>query len=143
MQTPFLITTSMVEDHYHRWREVLKAVAHHDGFLAGHPTHQGFYADLIDRLKEDPWWTMSPVGRNKPSQFIMWTDVVPEDQFLIWSKHRGIQTPSEFFGPTGFGRLTLRPISNDGVRPWSTADIPEGELKHIETDPNGPDLSGL
>lgn len=140
MATPFMLTPEMVEDHYHRWREVVKAVAHRDGFLTGHPKHKGFYADFIDRLMGDEWWTLSPVGNKLPGDFIMWNPNVPDNLFLIWSRPGGIQTPAQFFGPTGFGRLTLRPISNDGIRSWDTADIPEGELKTFDSDPDTPSL---
>lgn len=130
----YLLTADIIEDHYHRWREVMKAVALHDGLLAGNPVHQPFYFDLFDRLREDPWWTNSPTGNKEPGEFMMWHPGVPDDLFLIWTKIAGLQTPTMFFGPTGFGRLQLRPISVEGVRPWSTADIPEGEAKPIIPD---------
>lgn len=131
MATPMLITPTMVEDHYHRWREMVRAVATRDGYLVTSAKLLPFYRDLVDRLIEDVWWTNSPVGAKHPVEFLMWDHDIPDDIFLIWTAESGAQTPHEFFGPTGFGRLTFRPISNDGIRSWDTATVPDEELKHV------------
>lgn len=131
---PYLLNNTLIEDHYHRWREMVLAVARHDGFLLAHVSHQGFYADLVERLAEDPWWKLSPVGVNPPQNYIGWHPSLPKDEFFIWTRHRGVTTPRQFWGNSGFGRLVFRPISAEGVRPWTTADIPDGVLKEWEFD---------
>jgi len=130
----YLITESMIEDHYHRWREVMKAIAVRNGFLVGHKSLRPIYEDLVDRLREDPWWTLSPTGNQDPAQFLMWHPALPDDTFMIWAGPGQLQTPEQFFGPTGFGRLNLRPLSVEGVRPWETADVPLDQLKPIVAD---------
>lgn len=131
---PKLLTSEMVEDHYHRWREMVMAVSRHSGYLVANSSLLPFYRDLIDRLLADEWWTRSPQGGKHPAEFLMWVDIVPDDRFLIWTERRGMQTPRQFFGPSGFGRLTFRPISDDGVRPWDTAGDVLGRPKQIEPD---------
>ena len=111
----------MVENHYLRWREMVKAVSTHNGFLVGSVTHLPFYTDLIDRLREDEYWANTSKGDQPPQAFLMWDHEMPEDVFLIWSKDKGLCSTTEFFGNVGFGRVTFRPISADDVRPWDTA----------------------
>jgi len=138
---PFMLTPTLIEDHYHRWREVMKAVALHDGFLMGHPSFRPFYTDLLERLREDPWWRNSPNGQHDHAEYLMWDNALPDNEFFIWSKLGGIHTPQQFFGPTGFGRLRLRPINVEGVRPWDTADVPADQVKDVSPDPVDPDAA--
>jgi hypothetical protein len=44
--------------------------------------------------------------------------VLPIDNAYIWTPAGKIQTPAEFFGSTGFGRLNIGTPSSDGVMPW-------------------------
>lgn len=118
-----------VTDFYMRWREWMQVSAKHGAILVASPKHQDFFVDMQERLLEDPWWKLLQLD---PPPMLMKVEV-PEDALLFWTEANGLQTPAEFIGPTGFGRLTAAAPSRHGVRPWSTAAF-KGKPKMLRPD---------
>ena len=121
----------MEEDLYLRWRELMVATHRHGGNLASHPKWQGLYTDFIERLTEDPFWLQGvlflphEVDRHPKMVF---DEAVPEDELYAWTPVGKMETPTEFFGRTGFGRLTWATPREEGVMPWSEATLPKGKI---------------
>ena len=98
--------------------------------------HRGFMADLTERLKEDTWWTLQ--RQNEP--IMMYHESVPPDDMLFSVVGRGLLTPQEWIGDTGFGRMNAKAPSRSGVRPWSTVEVPD-DAKPITPD-TGDEVKG-
>ena len=110
------MTDDQVEDFYQRWKEWILAITRRDGLLVMHPKWAPFFDDLIQRLGEDVWWKIAvPQGVVPMMRF---DKNIPVNDAFIWTKAAKVQTPKQFFGPTGFGRLSIGVPSSDGVMPW-------------------------
>jgi hypothetical protein len=112
---------------------MMKAVTTHGGMLVANPTHKGFFQDMIDRLKEDVFWTTQIYDTDRAG--MIFRDTVPYDDLLIWTPKRRakLETPTEFFGRVGFGRVGFKAPTRDGVQPWETA-TPASDARPIRPD---------
>jgi hypothetical protein len=107
-------------------------VAHRRGaILVAHPDHAAFLEDLVERLMEDTWWQLGTGAMIDQPALMMFKKEVPFDVMLFWTESGGLQTPAQFIGKTGFGRLTAAAPSANGVRPWATAQF-KGNNRLIE-----------
>ena len=125
------MSSKQIDDFYYRWREMMKAVNSHGGILIANPAHKGFFTDLIDRLKEDVFWT--PQILNTDQAGMMFRDTVPYDDLMIWTARHRLETPTQFFGRVGFGRMSFKAPTREGVRPWETA-VPDKDARPIAAD---------
>lgn len=118
------MTTDQIDDFYERWKEWMLAITRRDGLMVMHPKYGPFFGDLIERLANDVWWKVAvpkdvlPMMRFDPN-------VRPIDSAYIWTAIGKVQTPAEFFGRTGFGRLNIAVPSSAGVRGWDTFTPPK------------------
>ncbi len=128
---PVWLTKQRQEDIYSRWRELMVAVFRHNGMLVAHPKWKGFYKEMMMRLAEDPFWINGVMLLPDQEPVMMFKVEIPQDNLYAWTPKGGIQTPSQFMGPTGFGRLGWKAPSEDGVQPWETAKVPKGEQKPL------------
>lgn len=121
-----------IDNFYMRWREWMLAAATRDAVVVANPSHQGFMDDLLERLKDDPWWLLqTTLGKNV---IMMFDDRVPYDDFMFSvGTGGGLLTPRELIGPKGFGRLNAKAPSKNGVVPWSEAK-PDADAKPITPD---------
>ena len=127
------MTSDQVDDFYSRWREWMVASTHRGAFVVANPDHRGFFIDMMERLVEDPWWML----RHIDAPPMMFKEEVPYDTLLFWTSAKGLQTPQELIGRTGFGRLKAAAPSRDGVRPWNGDDFGgEAELAKLRKEPN-------
>ncbi len=110
------MTPDQLEDFYQRWKEWILAIARRDGLMVMHTRWAPFFSDLLQRLGEDPWWTLAVPAEVVP--MMRFDKNVPEMHAFIWTAVGKIQTPGEFFGPTGFGRIDIGLPSSEGVMPW-------------------------
>ncbi len=114
-------TDNQVEDYYHRWREVMLIVAKRGGILVANATHEGYFRDLVDRLKADPWWQIQNYGLEAT---MMTHPDCPDDELLIWtSKNKGITRMRAFLGTEkGFGQFNkMMAPTPDGVVDFTDA----------------------
>ena len=123
------MSAQQVEDFYLRWREWMLVADTNGAIIVMNTAHRGFMKDLTDRLAEDTWWTLQ---RTK-TPTMMFHEVVPYDNMMFSVAGRGLLTPQELVGTTGFGRMNAKAPSRDGVRPWSTAEVPD-DAKLIQPD---------
>ncbi len=128
------MTEDQLTDFYARWREWVVVASLRGAIIVSSPKHQGVFKDLMERLLEDPWWMV----RHLEVAPMMFKVEVPEDVLLFWTEKGGLQSPPEFLGNTGFGRLNAAAPTRDGVRPWETA-VPNGTLKRVTPDAEVPD----
>lgn len=124
------MTPKQVDDFYSRWREWMVVASIRGAVVVANPDHTGFFKDLSERLMEDFWWTVRGI-EHAPMLF---KEEVPYDQLLFHVAGKGLLTPAELVGKTGFGRMSAAAPSRDGVRPWDTVDVPEGEQKELSAD---------
>ena len=124
------MTPQQEDDFYSRWREWMVVAAVRGAVVVANPDHTGRFKDLSERLLEDPWWTLRGI-HHAP---MMFKEEVPYDALLFWVEGKGLQTPAEFIGRTGFGRMKAAAPTRDGVRSWDTVEVPEGEQKELTTD---------
>lgn len=118
------------DDFYSRWREWCVVAAVRGAVIVANPDHTGRFRDLTERLLEDTWWTIRGIEMAP----MMFKEEVPYDALLFWTQEKGLQTPQELVGRTGFGRLSAAAPSRDGVRSWDTVEVPEGELRELTAD---------
>lgn len=118
---PIWLTPKMEEDLYLRWRELMGAVHRRGGMLVAHPKWSGLYSDFIARLMEDEFWTNAVGLLPDQDPMMVFNLAVPEDDLYAWTEKDGLQTPIEFFGNVGFGRLNWAAPRADGVMPWGEA----------------------
>lgn len=131
---PVWLTPQLEEDLYQRWREWMVAVARRGGILIAHPKWQGIYGDFLERLTADVmWYNAIPLLMDK-EPMMMFRIEIPEDDLLIWTSKEKVQTPVQFFGDVGFGRLTASAPREGGVMPWSEAKVPKGATKAVTPD---------
>lgn len=110
------MTKDQHEDFYMRWRDVMKAVTMRGGFLIVSDEHQPYFNDLLERLKEDAWWKLQPVGQSDP--MMMFHKAIPYHVMQIWTPDGRLQTPTEFFGNVGLGRYSGFGMASKDQRPW-------------------------
>ncbi len=128
---PNVFWTGIDEDNFYmRWREWMLVATTRGAIIVANTKHQGIFKDLMERLDEDPWWKLQ---HNSDRPIMMFKEVVPFDVMLFWTKDKGLQTPAELVGKTGFGRLNAMAPSNNGVMPW-TAAKPDKDAKKIVPD---------
>lgn len=127
------MTPNQIDDFYLRWREMMKAVTIHGGLLVANPVHKGFFTDMVDRLKEDIFWITQVFDTNQAG--MMFRSSVPYDDLLVWTPKRRdkLETPTEFFGRVGFGRVGFKAPTREGVQPWETAK-PAPDARPINPD---------
>jgi hypothetical protein len=123
------MTTQQIEDFYLRWREWMLVASTHDAVVVANVKHGAFFADLTDRLKGDTWWKLQ--CRSDP--VMMYNAAVPYDDLYFHVAGRGLLKPAELLGNVGFGRMTAKAPTRDGVRPWGTA-TPGPDVKPITPD---------
>jgi hypothetical protein len=115
------MTSNQHEDYYMRWREVVLVVAKRKGVLVCAKEHEGYFRDLIARLKEDNWWKLQSAGIEAT---MMAHPSCPSDELLVWSgKGKGITKMRAFLGTkAGFGSFDkIMAPSPDGVRDFEDA----------------------
>ena len=127
---PWGMTKEQTDDFYSRWREWVVVASLRGAIVVANPAHTGKFKDLIERLIEDAWWTVRGIELSP----MLFKEEVPYDSLLFWVEGKGLLTPAELVGRTGFGRMTAAAPSRDGVRSWDTVKIPKGELKELTTD---------
>ena len=114
------MSADQVEDFYMRWREWMLVAWRHGAWLIGNNDHADFFKDMGDRLKEDAWWYASSAGFDIP--MMMFRESVPYDNLYFWTEDRGVMTPRELLGPTGFGRLRIAAPTRQGSQSWEQFD---------------------
>lgn len=129
------MTPTQVENFYYRWREWMLVAARRDAVVVANPSHRGFMEDLLERLKEDPWFTLQI-----PGDVVMYfDDAVPYDDLMFSVAGRGLLTPAQLIGANaGFGRMNAKAPSRDGVMPWSEA-TPDADAHPVQPDTEEPD----
>jgi len=124
------MTPEQEDDFYSRWREWMVVAAVRGAVVVANPAHTGRFTDLIERLGEDIWWTVRGISLSP----MLFKSEVPYDSLLFWVEGKGLQTPAELVGRTGFGRMNAAAPTRDGVREWDTVEVPEGEQKELAAD---------
>ena len=124
------MSPDQIEMFYMRWREWMLVAAHRNSVVVMNPEHQGFIADLLERLQEDPWWKL----RVELEAVVMFDERVPRDDMLFSTGEGKLMTPRELVGRTGFGRMNAKAPNRDGVMPWSEAK-PDADARPIQPDP--------
>lgn len=125
------MTPDQIDNFYMRWREWMLVAATRKAVVVANPAHQGVMDDLLERLREDPWWLLqSKVGKDV---IMMFHEQVPYDDLMFSVPGRGLLTPRELIGDKGFGRLNAKAPSRDGVMPWSEAS-PDSDARRITPD---------
>ncbi len=127
---PWGMSPAQEDDFYSRWREWMVVAAVRGAIVVANPDHTGRFKDLSERLLEDPWWTIRGI-QHAPMLF---KEEVPYDSLMFWTQDKGLQTPEQLVGRTGFGRMKAAAPTREGVRPWETVEVPEGEQKELTTD---------
>ena len=130
------MTEDQVTDYYERWKEWMLAITRRGGVMIGNSKWAPFHKHLLERLLEDPWWRHAVPSEVEP--MLMFKDVVPEGSMFIWTAEKAVQTPRQFFGRTGFGRLNMATPSADGIQPWDTAHFDGTPAILIPDDPENP-----
>jgi hypothetical protein len=125
------MSPKQIDDFYLRWREMMKAVVSHGGILSANSAHSGFFADLIDRLKEDVFWTTQVFDTSQAG--MIFRSSVPYDDLWIWTARHRLETPTQFFGRIGFGRMSFKAPTREGVRPWESA-VPDEDARSMTPD---------
>ncbi len=139
---PSWLTPQMMETLYHRWKEWVIATHRRDALVAAHPKWRGLYNQFLERLSTDPWWLNANALLIDNAPRMLFSLDVPEDDLLIAPKPGVFETPAEFFGPTGFGRLSAAAPRIEGPQPWSEAKIPPGQQQPLTSDEQKPLTSG-
>lgn len=106
---------NQVEDYYMRWREVVLVVSKRGGVLVCNVKHEAFFRDMVERLKEDPWWKLQNAGIEAT---MMAHPECPEEELLIWSgPGKGMTRMKVFLGTDkGFGSFErIMAPTPDGV----------------------------
>lgn len=114
------MTDIQVLDYYMRFREVALIVAKRGGVVVCNQKHQGFFVDLVDRLKEDPWWRLQT---NTIDLTMMSHPDCPEDELLVWNGKGKLLRMNQFLGTDkGFGsfRKIAAPTA-DGIVDFGVA----------------------
>jgi hypothetical protein len=125
------MTENQITDFYERWKEWM-VVAHRRGaVVVTHPDDEGFFIDLLDRLREDLGWK-SVAGIFDPARRLLYMEQIGQGNMMFWTKEEGLQTPKQFIGNVGFGRMNIARPSSDGVQPWHEFKVPKEPNKLIE-----------
>ena len=119
-----------------RWREWMVAVNRRNALLIAHPKWKGMYEMFMEKLNEDPFWRLQVVHAGNLKPLMIYSDEVSEDNLFIWTDAKGVQTPAEFFGPTGYGRLSIATPQRGGTQPWETANFNGEKPADLSPDPD-------
>ena len=129
------MSEKQIDDFYARWREWMVVASLRGVVVCANPKHSGIFADLQDRLAEDPWWKI----RQLEPVPMLFKPEIPEDDLLFW-QDGNLMTPADFLGNKGFGRMNAKAPTREGITPWSAAEVPD-DIRELTPDPEPTDDS--
>ena len=137
---PVWLTPQVMTDLYLRWREMMTATFRHGGLIIAHPKWEGMYRQFMEKLAEDDFWINAVILLPDRQPAMKFDALIPEDNLYVWTLSAGVQTPTQFFGNVGFGRLAFAAPRREGIQPWGEMK-PKGPPPVITPDPSPEDTA--